>query len=323
MTIYALRVDEDRSGQMYESLIRGEGRFGWSYVETANLYELRDRIERDGWNSLNSEEQDCYQEFLLSLDCGDYVVYINVPEWSQCTLARVTGRYFWRWEDDDFNHRFPVDPDSVYSFGRNDAMVAPVLSARLKLMGRYWRIYVEEEFGGLVEALRQGVAPTPRTPGDNLRYLKDGIKPVLSTVAEQIQHTHPNTDLESLAERVFRRVPGVRSVIRQGGAGDRGADLIVELEFGTVTELVQTLVVQVKSYQGILDDLGAVNDIRRAFDAYDADAGLIVSTATSASHAVQDELDRLREGSRRPVALLIGDDLAAFFLRYGFELLLE
>ena len=323
MTIYALKVDESRSGQIHESLTHGEGRFGWSYVETANLYELRDRIEKDGWDSLNHDEKNCYREFLLSLSCGDYVVYINVPEWGQCTLAKVTGKYLWRWEDDDFNHRFPVDPNSMYSFDRNDAMVAPALSARLKLRGKYWRIYVEEEFRELLEALRQGARRRPRNLGDNLRYLKDGIKPFLSTVTEKIQHTHPNTDLESLVERVFSRVPGVRSVTRQGGAGDRGADLIVELEFGSIPELVQTLVVQVKSYEGTLNDPSAVNDIRRAFDAYDADMGLIVATVKNQDNAVKRELDRLREETRKPVALLTGDNLAAFFLKHGSDLLLE
>lgn len=326
MTIYAMRID--REGELaepvYESLTRGEGRFGWSYVETANLYELRDRIEKYGWNNLNDAEKDCYQEFLLSLNDGDYVVYINVPEWGQCTLAKVTGSYFWRWEDDDLNHRFLVDPNSAYSFRRNDKIVAPALSARLKLQGRYWRIYVEEDFGRLLEALERGEEPGPRTLEDNLRYLKDEIKPLLSSVAEKIQHTHPNTDLESLTEQVFRRVPGVRTVTRQGGAGDHGADLIVELEFGSIPELVQTLVVQVKSYEGTLSDHSAVNDICRAFEAYkNADMGLIVSTALSVDETFQHELDRLGEETGKPVALLIGDELAAFFLRHAPDLLLE
>ena len=204
MTIYAMRVAEDRIGQIYRSLEHGEGRFGWSYVETANLYELQDRIRRNGWGSLDHDEQNCYQEFLLSLENGDYAVYINVPSWGQCTLAKVTGSYFWRWEEDDFNHRFPVDANSVYSFDKNDAMVAPALSARLKLQGRYWRIYVEEEFRGLLEALDQGLPAAPRTLGDNLRYLKNELKPFLSSVTEKIQHTHPNTDLESLVGATCR-----------------------------------------------------------------------------------------------------------------------
>lgn len=323
MAIYTLKVDDGWSWQVHESLKNGEGRFGWSYVETANLHELRNSIATTGWNSLTVEEKDCYQDLLLSLNCGDHVVYINVPEWGQCTLARVTGKYFWQWADNDFNHRFPVDPKSVHSFDRNDAMVSPALSARLKMRGRCYRIYAEEEFGRLVEALRHGVKPATRTLGDDLHDLTDEMKPCVSTVIEKIRHRPPNTDLESLVEQVFCRVPGVRSVTRQGEAGDRGADFIVELELGLIPELVQTLVVQVKSCLGTLRDPSVVDDIRRAFGAYDADMGLIVSTATSRDLAVERELDRLREDAMKPVALLIGDELAAFFLRYGSDLSMD
>ena len=49
--------------------------------------------------------------------------------------------------------------------------------------------------------------------------------------------------------------------------------------------------------------------------------GLIVSTAESAGKGLQDELDKLREESGKPVALWMGANLAAFFLDYGGDLL--
>ena len=324
MAIYALKVDEGWRWLIPYSLMQGEGRFGWSYVDTADLRDLRDRIAADGWNSLHTDEKDCYEEVLLSLKCGDHVIYINVPEWGQCTLAKVTGKYFWRWADNDFNHRFPVDPNSIQSFDRNDATVAPALSARLKLRGRCHRIDVEEEFRRLTEALGHGVEPAPRTLGVDPHDLRDEKKPFLSTAIEKIRNMHPDTDLEILVEQLFRRVPGVRSVARQGGAGDRGADLIVELESGSIPELVQTLVVKVTSHQGTVSDPSSVvNDLRRAFGAYGADMVLIVSPAMNRNPAVDRELDRLREDTMKPVGLLIGEELAVFFLRHGSDLLFE
>lgn len=65
------------------------------------------------------------------------------------------------------------------------------------------------------------------------------------------------------------------------------------------------------------------NRIRRAFGACDADMALIVSAAMNHDPAVERELDRLREDTMKPVALLTGDELAAFFLRHGSDLLLE
>ena len=315
MAVYALKVDDGWSWLVHEALKNGEGRFGWSYVETANLHDLRNRIAGDGWSSLDDEEQDCYQELLLSLNGGDYVVYINVPEWGQCTLAGVTGPYLWRWADNDFNHRFPVDPDSVRSFHRNDPMVAPPLRARLTLRGRCYRLHAEEEFATLAAALRRGVKPAPAALADNQRDL--------STVTEKIRHMHPHSDLERLVEQVFRRVPGVRSVTRQGGAGSRGVGLVVELELGSIPQLAQTLVVQIRSDRGALGDSAAVADVRRAFGACGADMVLVVSAAPTRDPLLERELDRLREAAMKPVAWLAGDELAAFFLRHGSDLLPE
>ncbi len=178
MNIYALRVHDEWTEKISDSLHNGEGRFGWSYVETADLRRLRDRFQESGWDNLNKAEQDCYngQEFLLDLEPDDYVVYINVPQYGRCMLAKVTSEYFFHWEFDDFNHRFSVDRDSVYEFDRNDVMVAPALSARLKLQGRKWRIYAESEFNELLESLRQEVAPRPSTSEDNLLRLKKEIR---------------------------------------------------------------------------------------------------------------------------------------------------
>ena len=317
MAVYALKVEAGWPWLIHYSLTQGEGRFGWSYVETADLHDLRNRITTDGWNSLSTDEKDCYQELLLSLKCGDHVVYVNVPVWGQCTLARVTGKYFWRWADNDFNHRFPVDPNSMRSFDRNGAMVAPGLSARLKLRGRCSLVCVEEDFERLLEALRHGGEPAPGRPGDNPHDLKDEMGRFPSTVAEKMANTRPNTALESLVEQVFHRVPGVRSVVRHGEAGDRGADLIVELEIGSIPGLVQTLAVRVTPYKGTLGDVSVVDDIRRAFAAYDADMALIVSLAMNRDPAVEREMDRLREDTMKPLALLIGDELAAFVSRHA------
>ena len=323
MTIYAMRVADDQKvvDKVFDSLKGGEGRFGWSSVPTANLCKLCERIKWSGWDSLNEDEKACYQGFLLRLQGSDYVVYINVPQWGQCTLAKVTGKYEWRYEDDDFNHRFPVDPESVAKFDRNK--VHPALSRRLKLQGRWWTIYVEREFCMLLEALHKGTAFESKSPETNLRYLSEEIRPYLSKIACQIQHTNPGKDLELLVEKVFERVPGVKSAKRQEGRAAHGADLVVEFESVPILGLVQTqtLVVQVKSYTGTQDDTGVVAQIRRALEYHQADLGLIVSTAESSGEALEQALEKLQEESKKPVSLLIGADLAAFFLRYGSDLL--
>ena len=326
MTIYSFRIadKEEVVRDVFNSLQGGEGRFGWSYVPTADLRELRERIKESGWDSLDVAEQDCYQNFLLDLRDGDYVVYINVPEWGQCTLAKVAGEYEWRYEDGDFNHRFPVSPKSVRTFDRNDDIVVAALSRRLKLQGRWWRVYAQEEFDRLLESLREGVVAEPRTAETNVDELRKQLQPILSEISGKIQHTHPGKDLEALMEQVFRNVPGVREVRRQQGRADHGADLVVEMELGAIPGLVESrsLVVQVKSYWDEHADRSAIDDIRRAFEHHsDADMGLVVSTAERAGENFERALEELQEATKKPVSLLIGADLAAFVLRYGGSLL--
>lgn len=322
-TIYALRTECD---EIYSSLRKGEGRFGWSYVETADLRELEKRIESKGWDTLSTNEQDCYQPFLLDLKENDYAVYINVPEWGQCTLARITGPYFWRDDGNDFNHRFPVDPESVLKFDRNDAIVHPSLSARLKLQSRYWRVYnLHKEFEDLVNALRVGRGGKTSTLETRIDYLRREIHPDLNAITAKIQRTHPRSNLEGLLAEVFRYIPRVKEVKEKGGAGDHGGDLLVIFESGFDFPGLQeerTCVVQVKSFTDEHWDTRAVDDIRRALEYWKADMGLIVSTASSGSEALDKALDKLRRDSKKPVYLLLGNQVAAFVLRFGDQLLL-
>ena len=300
MTIYAFnKPTEDRINSVFDSLQAGESRFGWSYEKTADQSTLHKRCVKYGWDSLTPEEKDCYHDFLLEIDPDDFVVHINVPRWGECTLAKVKSAYEFRYEDDDFNHRFAVDLNSIRTFHRNDACVHPALSARLKLQGRWWRIYTEDEFFDLRQTLigPSGELATPhRTPQDNLKILSSEVRVPLSSISEKIHHTHPNKDLENFILGVFEKVPGVKRVIPQRGRADKGADLLVELEFGSIPELVQTIVVQVKSWEGELEDTSPIKDIRNAFGNHkNANMGLIVTTNFTVSEGSVDNRKASRD----------------------------
>ena len=154
------------------SLKDGVGRFGWSYMkddnglplEDADLNRLKSKIASTGWEKLTWDEQDRYQSFLLELHDGDYVVYINVPQWG--VHAWVTVPYYWKHIDDDFNHCFPVDPRSIRDFDRNSGIVHPALSTRLKLQGKHWRIYAENDFESLLAGLDAGKHPAGSNASD-------------------------------------------------------------------------------------------------------------------------------------------------------------
>lgn len=323
--LFALKGDADWTETVVSSLAQGVGRFGWSFKDGCDLRVLKSRIEASGWESLTKNEQECFQPFLLDLNTGDWVVYVNVPVWGQCTMACVSGPYYWEWTDTDFNHRFSVDTSTVRQFDRNDIAVEPHLSQRLKLRGRYWRIYAEAEFKALLANLAAGGVPQPRTTQSSAALLGRDIEPLLRQITERIQRLNPNYDFEALLELVFRGMPNVRRVVRQGGAGDHGADLIIEYESGLPIPALQTqhtCVVQAKSYVGEQWDTRAVEDIARAFVRYPtADVGLIVSTAEASTPRLDAAIDALRTSSGRRVELLIGADVARLLLRFGSTLL--
>ena len=243
MKIFALRAPDDAEDvkKIYRSLQGGEGRFGWSYAESADLRQLDKRIRQNGWDSLNDEERDCYQHFLLSICPNDYVVYINVPSDGQCTAAKVTGCYEWRFEDDDFNHRLAIDASSLEEFHRDDAIVHPYLSSRLKLQGRWWTVGAEPEFRSLLRQLEEKQEPRPKTPAVFLSYLRIEVGKHLDRIAAGVHHTYPGKYLEELIAATLKRVPGVKQVEHMKGRADHGADLEVEIE--TIPPLVQKLVV--------------------------------------------------------------------------------
>ena len=300
---------------LYSSLKDGEGRFGWSYIEGADLYRLREKIREEGWDSLSEDEKNCWQPFLLDLKPGDYVIYINVPEWGRCTLARVIGPYYFRFDGTDFSHRFPVDPESVHVFDRNSDIVDPSLSQSLKLRRRWWRIYDKKNFEDLLNKLEAGKKGAPHTPETRFDLLKEKIEPFLARIREKIRETHPNRYLEELLFRCFENVRGVKDVQPKGGAGDHGADLVVVFK-SEMPIRERTCVVQVKAYEGELRDTKAVEDIERAFKYYQPDMGLIASTASKSTDSFDEAMQKLERETGTPVDLLIGKDLAEFVLRF-------
>ena len=324
-TIYALKGANDpcRNGITFRSLNENVGRFGWSYIKTADLTKLQARIEQG--DSLTPCEWDCYHPFLLDIKDGDYVVYIDIPEWGKCTLAHVTGPYFWRYHDDDFNHCFPVESRSVRVFDRNDAVVHPQLSRKLKLRGKYWRIYdMHQQFESLIESLREGRHGQPRTMETSLDWLKGEIQSDPESITKKIHRTYPGADLENPTADAFRNVPGVKEVKEQGGAGERGADLRVIFEWEVPILGIQeqrTCVVRVKSFEGDMGDTRALEQIRQPLDHWDAQIGIIVSTASSVSEAFEHALEDLQKETGKPFNLVFGEDVAAFLLRFGSQLL--
>lgn len=334
MAIYALRGNDDEkwTTAIYNSLKNGEARFGWSYYDdsknfTTDLNILKEKI-RQG-QALTDDEANCYQPFLFDIKCGDYIVFINIPQYGECTLAKVTKEYYYSKHTDlqyewgyDGNHCLGIDTDSIYTFNRNCKKVHPYLSSRLKLRGRHWQIYAEKEFDVLIDCLKNNKDLVENK--NSIDFLQAELFQKWQDIANIIQATHPGKKLEELVVEIFKKIPGVSSVKNNSSSwrSDNGADVIVKfrtglLDFKDLTE-EKTLVIQVKSYEGEHCSVQAVNDIKMAINKYDADYGMIFSTGIMTEnlfHAVEKASMELK----KTISLCMGKDVAQIFLKYCID----
>ena len=329
-TIWAFNTPDDENIPfVYDSVRKGRSRFGWSYVKTADLRKLDPRP----WAELTEDETICFRKahFLLDINPADWIVHINVPSYGQCVAARVTGGYDFEAETPtgNFRHYIPVDPDTVIEFDRTSPNVLPIIEQKLKLRGKYWRIYAKDEFLQSIENLKANKVSAEEGVTKQLFYLRRQLDDHLREITSSIHGTHLRKHLEDLVAQIFQRMPMVTHVkVNKSGWGtDHGADLIVEYRIGLpIPDLERDgkLVVQVKSFEDDHWETGAVDQLETAIEKYEATAGLLVTTGEQTDQ-LKNAMNKLRDKVAPKgvdVGIVAGRDVARFMLRFGGDVLL-
>lgn len=329
MAIWAFNEpDSTHRPFVINSLKEGISRFGWSYIDSADLRIL----EPKPWAEMTKDEITIWKQshFLLNIKKDDWVVHINVPSWGLCTAGKVVEEYNFEEEDtevSDFRHFLKLDKSSIIQFDRNGKTVHPEISRKLKLRGRYWRVYSEKEFFETISNVSTNSVSIKDGDTIGTHYLKKEITPLLIKITERIQKTHPEKKLEYFLADIFRNIPNVTDV-KVNGSGwgtDFGADIIVKYQSGLSILNLQkeeTLVVQVKSFQGVHWETNAVNQIKTAIDKYQANTGLIITTAQS-SENLEKAVEELSTELDKPISLMAGDNVAKFVLKYEKGILID
>lgn len=168
---------------IYAQLQQGVARFGWSWHEDCELTALADRFARSGRLALTETEQDVWKHshFLLEVKPGDYFVYINMPQYGECTLVQITEPYRFTdvWNDHgggDFRHALACR--FVGTFDRKANFVHPYLRRRLSLQGAWYTVTAQAEFEELLDSLQnntEGPAPSTR--------IEDHVTEALNSIA--------------------------------------------------------------------------------------------------------------------------------------------
>lgn len=329
MSIYALRVDIAK--EVYNSLKdEGVARFTWSYSEEGNLKEIESKIKKFGWENLTEIEKDCWKaNFMLNIKEKDYIVYINVPEYGECTVAKVTGEYFWNWEKykSDGSHCLLIDKESIRTFNRNDKNIPSDLTRRFGLQGKYWRIYLEDKFYNLLQDIddKKITGELASSESRLLNCINEKINPYLESICEELQHYHVGKYLEELIVKVLGEIPEIKNISRKSGISDKGGDILFDYEntdvFGNYSQ--KKCAIQVKSYEGIINYDQAIKDMKNIFEYDDSlDLGIIMTTATSIGEEFNEKLEELNKEllekkKEKSVTILYGKDFARWVLKYG------
>lgn len=323
VNVYAYKGNPN---DILDSIRDGISRFGWSWYEHDNLLVDNDNLRKP-------------HSFLRWITIDDWIVHINIPQWGYCIAAKVIKEYFFdggvpvTYSDSgvDYRHCIGIDKNSLIEFNRNDPNIFPAISRRLKLQRRWWHIYDSDRFLESIKRIKLSTVHLEDGESVGHYHLVKEVTALvkktnlLGKIAGIIQNTHPEKKLEGFVCDLFQRIAEVEDV-KPNGAGwksDYGADVIVKYTSGLPIEGIvetKTLVVQVKSYTHRTDDAIAVDQIKTALQQFNADAGLLISTAP-ASDKIVDMIGKLAEEMGKPIGILTGDDFSRFVLEHAPDLL--
>jgi len=318
MTIWAFnKVDDDNCrNKVYQSFKEGISRFGWSQEDDNNLKGKK-------WSKNHSK-----QLFLLQVKKGDWIVHINTPSYGKCVAGRVKTEYNFDegldcWGAKDFRHSFEIEKDTIIEFNRNDKNILPTVNLRPRQ--RYHRIYAVQDFLKSIDNLKNKTVTLEKGESKEVYHLKDKTKHYLKEITDLLHNTHKSKNLERFMAEVFRKLPNVVDV-NENGFGwktDYGADLIVTTKssIGNL-DFENIIVVQIKSFEGKHYDLNAVEQVKTGIDKFNANAGIIITTAQK-TEQLEDKIQKISNEIDKPIDLIAGEDVAKFVIKYASDLIFK
>jgi hypothetical protein len=309
---FAKVTDNNARKLVYESIKKGKSRFGWGSKDKDNL--------RDKWNGK--------QGFLLSIKKDDWIVHVNSPEWGKCVAVQVLGEY----EFDegvqcdwgvDFRHVIPVNAETIVEFKRRNNNILPTVN--LNPRQRYHRVHAVNDFLQSIENFKKGGVQLSDGETKEIYHLKKKTNETLQQITNLIHNTHRGKELERFFAQVFRKIHNVVDV-NENGFGyktDNGADLILTTQVSIASiEFENKIVVQLKSFVGSHYELSAIDQVVTGIKYYNADAGIIITTARK-TEELETEIQKRSDEIDKPIDLIAGDDVAKFVIKHAKDLVFK
>ncbi len=307
---FAKIEDNDARQKVYQEIKNGKSRFGmWDQEKSLN----------EKWHGKNA--------ILLRIKKGDWIVHVNMPKYGQCVAAQAIGEYDFddgiecKWGK-DFNNFIPIDKDSIVEFDRNNPNV--LSSVNLAPRRRAQRISAVSDFFESIDNLKKGVFDDVAKQDRAIIHLREKVSKILPEITVQIHRMNKSKEFERFLNRIFENMPNTVSTPNGfGWRSDNGADLIVEFQNPVIGVNISTkIIVQAKSYRGEHIETSGVDQIVDGIKMYNADGGLLISTA-KATEELENYIVNKSEEIDKTIDLIAGDDVAKFVLRYAPELLID
>ncbi len=328
MKQYAVvRTNKAEAGYVFGEIEAGRLRQGWGWRADQDLRVLL--AKRRAGATFEKHEKAAWRNRRLlaeawkGLQPGDVILAPNLPERGRWVLLRVDGPYeFSLGKGGDHGHLLPVKP-----IRQKDGKIAvidpnaPIVDARLRgtmrTMSRVWSI---DRLGAAVEkiiaAIETGVdVALAQTPQEKrAAFFLKTTEAMTDLAWKRFSADYRGAEFEHLLMPMLESVYGAGSVEHRGGAGEKGADFIVTTR-GPLGISYQTAI-QVKMYNGVLDDLHPVEQLRQAREEHGVQAAVLLTTAEEISEAVRSALYDLSDELKIDVQAWARADVARLLFAY-------
>ena len=315
-------VDDGHPSQpipgVFEELVAGRARIGWSYQDNLDLRLLLARIE--GGEQLDDDEQGARRclGFLTRLEMDDYLLYPHQADRGQFTVVQVAGGYEYSNADDGLNGDFrsfrPCSLTTPEPVDMYDEIVPSQLRYRLGRPGRFSQVY---DTAALILFLNALPLQGQIQDGSTTTGVKRIHTELRQNVPNALRREFSQADLSRrFCAELFERMGYSPEV--QEGPSEAGSDVIVTIS----NPLLPTefrIGVQAFAYEENVEEWALEEKLTQLLEGWETnslDYGVLLTTGRCGEAARNVMRHHNTNNHDRQVTVIDGEDLADLFLQH-------
>lgn len=293
MQCWFWNIASDRQEYFKQELDNGRLRQGWGYDDALDLRKIKEKISEG--QELDKKEQitwDRCRFMLESIAKGDLIVVKNIPKRNNFSIVKVEGSYqFNRGEIGDFGHFLPINGAEVKAYHKNSKFVpAPFVNALNREQYPIRRTKKHRET--VVQLFSEIKASEEDTlkPQEQKEKIENWKLEISDFLKNKLYENLNSKDAEKFIQ-LFLQWDGDdnRDVEDISGPKEEGADLILKEKIGYGIE--SAIGVQVKMHWGTDNSIDGISQLKRAIDAHDVQAGLLITFANEIGPDLKKEIE--------------------------------